>query len=137
MNTGLTTLTVTEDQADARLDRYLRRHVEGLSQAMIQKLCRTGKIRIDGKKAEASTHVPLGAAGSSKRALKVNSPALTINWLIGLFSRMDTGKRVRPIHCSRNTWKQGTFQPEGTGFGDRAWPPIPAGRRTSRKSRRA
>ena len=62
MSNSLTTRTVTEDQADSRLDRYLRRHVEGLSQAMIQKLCRTGKIRIDGKKAEASTHVPLGAA---------------------------------------------------------------------------
>jgi 23S rRNA pseudouridine955/2504/2580 synthase len=62
MSSSLTTLTVTEDQADSRLDRYLRRHVEGLSQAMIQKLCRTGKIRIDGQKAEASTHVPLGAA---------------------------------------------------------------------------
>jgi len=62
MSNSLTTLTVTEDQADSRLDRYLRRHVDGLSQAMIQKLCRTGKIRIDGKKAEASTHVPLGAA---------------------------------------------------------------------------
>jgi 23S rRNA pseudouridine955/2504/2580 synthase len=62
MSNSLTTLTVTEDQAESRLDRYLRRHVEGLSQAMIQKLCRTGKIRIDGKKAEASTHVALGAA---------------------------------------------------------------------------
>jgi 23S rRNA pseudouridine955/2504/2580 synthase len=62
MNTTLaTTLTVTEDQAGTRLDRYLRRHIDGLTQAMIQKLCRTGKIRIDGAKAEASTHVPLGA----------------------------------------------------------------------------
>lgn len=54
------TLTITEDQADSRLDRYLRRNVEGLTQAMIQKLLRTGKIRVDGKRAEASTHVEEG-----------------------------------------------------------------------------
>jgi 23S rRNA pseudouridine955/2504/2580 synthase len=59
--TSPTTLTVAEDGADSRLDRYLRRNIDGITQAVIQKLCRTGKIRIDGKKAEASTHLPLGA----------------------------------------------------------------------------
>jgi 23S rRNA pseudouridine955/2504/2580 synthase len=59
--TSPTTLVVAEDGAQSRLDRYLRRNIEGLTQAVIQKLCRTGKIRIDGKKAEASTHLPLGA----------------------------------------------------------------------------
>jgi 23S rRNA pseudouridine955/2504/2580 synthase len=53
-------LTIPEAEADSRLDRYLRRNVEGLTQAMIQKLLRTGKIRIDGKRAEASTHVAAG-----------------------------------------------------------------------------
>jgi 23S rRNA pseudouridine955/2504/2580 synthase len=55
------TLLVAEDGADSRLDRYLRRNIEGITQAVIQKLCRTGKIRIDGQKAQASTHLPLGA----------------------------------------------------------------------------
>jgi 23S rRNA pseudouridine955/2504/2580 synthase len=52
---------VTEDEADTRLDRYLRRHTPGLTQGMIQKLLRTGKIRVDGKRAEASLHLPAGA----------------------------------------------------------------------------
>jgi 23S rRNA pseudouridine955/2504/2580 synthase len=59
--TAPTTLIVAEDGADSRLDRYLRRNIEGLTQGVLQKLCRTGKIRIDGKKAEASTHLRLGA----------------------------------------------------------------------------
>jgi 23S rRNA pseudouridine955/2504/2580 synthase len=59
--TSATTLVVAEDGADSRLDRYLRRNIDGLTQGVIQKLCRTGKIRIDGKKAEASAHLPLGA----------------------------------------------------------------------------
>jgi 23S rRNA pseudouridine955/2504/2580 synthase len=53
--------TVTEDEADTRLDRYLKRHTPGLTQGMVQKLLRTGKIRVDGKRAEASTHLPAGA----------------------------------------------------------------------------
>ncbi len=56
-----TLLTVSEADAEARLDRYLRRNIEGLTQGVIQRLCRTGKIRIDGKKAEASTHLAPGA----------------------------------------------------------------------------
>jgi 23S rRNA pseudouridine955/2504/2580 synthase len=56
-----TELMVGEDEADTRLDRFLRRHTPGLTQGMIQKLLRTGKIRVDGKRAEASTHLPAGA----------------------------------------------------------------------------
>jgi 23S rRNA pseudouridine955/2504/2580 synthase len=59
--TSPTSLVVAEDGADSRLDRYLRRNIDGITQAVIQKLCRTGKIRIDGQKAEASTHLSLGA----------------------------------------------------------------------------
>jgi 23S rRNA-/tRNA-specific pseudouridylate synthase len=54
-------LTVTDDEADTRLDRYLKRHTPGLTQSMIQKLLRAGKIRVDGKRAEASTHLAAGA----------------------------------------------------------------------------
>jgi 23S rRNA pseudouridine955/2504/2580 synthase len=63
------TFTVTDDEADTRLDRFLRRHTPGLTQGMIQKLLRTGKIRVDGGRAEASTHL---AAGQT-----VNMPPIT------------------------------------------------------------
>jgi 23S rRNA pseudouridine955/2504/2580 synthase len=51
---------VPEAEADTRLDRFLRRQMEGLTQGMIQKFLRTGKIRVNGKKAEASTHLAPG-----------------------------------------------------------------------------
>jgi len=51
---------VTTAEADTRLDRYLRRQVDGLTQAMIQRLLRTGKIRVDGQKAEANTRLAPG-----------------------------------------------------------------------------
>ncbi|HQT47839.1 MAG TPA: RluA family pseudouridine synthase [Acidocella sp.] len=51
---------VPASEADTRLDRYLRRQVEGLTQGMIQKFLRTGKIRVNGAKAEANTRLAEG-----------------------------------------------------------------------------
>jgi 23S rRNA pseudouridine955/2504/2580 synthase len=51
---------VTDDEADIRLDRWFRRHFPGLPQSAIQKLCRTGQIRVDGRRAEASTRLAAG-----------------------------------------------------------------------------
>ncbi|MDE2582081.1 MAG: RluA family pseudouridine synthase [Rhodospirillales bacterium] len=56
------TATVTEDEAGLRLDRWLRRRQPGLPQSAIQKLCRTGQLRIDGHRAEAATRLAPGQA---------------------------------------------------------------------------
>ncbi len=55
-------LIVTEDEADIRLDRWVRRHFPGMPQSAIQRLCRTGRIRIDGKRADTSTRLAPGQA---------------------------------------------------------------------------
>ena len=54
--------TVTEDEADIRLDRFLRRHYPALTQGVLQKLCRTGQIRVDGHRVEASVRLAAGQA---------------------------------------------------------------------------
>ena len=53
---------VTEDEAEIRLDRWFRRHFPNLTQIAIHKLCRTGQIRVDGKRAEAATRLAPGQA---------------------------------------------------------------------------
>ena len=53
-------LTVTADEADIRLDRWVRRHFPGLPQSAIQKLCRTGQVRVDGRRAETATRLAPG-----------------------------------------------------------------------------
>ncbi len=50
-------LEVTGDEQDIRLDRWFRRHFPNLGQGAIQKLCRTGQIRVDGRRATAATHL--------------------------------------------------------------------------------
>ena len=51
---------VSDDEADIRLDRWFRRHFPGLTQGAIQKLCRTGQVRVDGHRAEAATRLAPG-----------------------------------------------------------------------------
>ncbi len=58
----IATRTVSDDEADIRLDRWFRRHFPGLTQGAIQKLCRTGQIRVDGHRAEAATRLSTGQA---------------------------------------------------------------------------
>jgi 23S rRNA pseudouridine955/2504/2580 synthase len=54
--------TVADDEAEIRLDRWFRRHFPGLTQGAIQKLCRTGQVRVDGHRAEAATRLAPGQA---------------------------------------------------------------------------
>ena len=49
-----TEIQVPEAGAEMRLDRFLRREVPGLTQGVLQKLLRTGKIRRNGSRAEAN-----------------------------------------------------------------------------------
>lgn len=53
---------VGEDEAEIRLDRWFRRHYPALTQARIQKLCRTGQVRVDGHRAVAATRLAPGQA---------------------------------------------------------------------------
>ncbi len=56
----MTEYQVPEAGADMRLDRYLRREVPGLTQGVLQKLLRTGKIRLNGNRAEANARLAEG-----------------------------------------------------------------------------
>lgn len=54
--------TVSEDEAGLRLDRWFQRHFPELSHGALQKLLRTGQVRIDGKRAEGKDRVEPGQA---------------------------------------------------------------------------
>ena len=50
-------LTVTEDEGEQRLDKWLRRRFPQLNQVAVEKLCRTGQIRVDSGRVKASDRV--------------------------------------------------------------------------------
>ncbi|TBW34067.1 RluA family pseudouridine synthase [Siculibacillus lacustris] len=54
------TITVGEDEAGMRLDRWFKAHYPGLAFGALQKLARTGQVRIDGKRVETSARVMPG-----------------------------------------------------------------------------
>ena len=59
--TGVRTETVTADEADLRLDRWFKQHYPGLGHGALQRLLRTGQVRVDGKRAKGSTRLSPGA----------------------------------------------------------------------------
>ncbi len=58
--TGVQTLTVAEDEADLRLDRWFRRRFPTLGHGRLEKLLRTGQVRVDGKRASANLRLAAG-----------------------------------------------------------------------------
>lgn len=51
---------VASDEADLRLDRWFKRHFPNLTHGRLQKLLRTGQVRVDGKRAEAKARLESG-----------------------------------------------------------------------------
>jgi len=60
--TGVETITVRPEEGAGRLDRWFRRHYPGLSHGHLEKLLRTGQVRVDGKRARAGDPVAPGQA---------------------------------------------------------------------------
>ncbi|SNR53956.1 RluA family pseudouridine synthase [Puniceibacterium sediminis] len=54
------TLTVSQDDGDQRLDRWLRRIFPHLAQTRIEKMCRKGELRVDGGRVKANTRLEAG-----------------------------------------------------------------------------
>src|SRR3977135_4161975 len=53
---------VEPDDAGARLDRWFKRHFPSLSHSHLEKLLRTGQVRVDGKRAKAGDRLEAGQA---------------------------------------------------------------------------
>ena len=68
------TLTVTKDESELRLDRWFKRRFPALGHGRLEKLLRTGQIRVDGRRAKAAMRLE---AGQSVRVppLGIEAPA--------------------------------------------------------------
>lgn len=60
MSGKLKTHTVTDDEADIRLDRWFKRHFPTLTHGQLQKMLRKGEVRVEGKRADTSTRLVAG-----------------------------------------------------------------------------
>jgi 23S rRNA pseudouridine955/2504/2580 synthase len=62
MTSAAEIVTVGAGDGELRLDRWFRRHYPQLGHGPLEKLLRTGQIRVDGKRAHAGDRVTLGQA---------------------------------------------------------------------------
>ena len=58
--TGVQLIAVTDNESNIRLDRWFYRHHPELKHGRLEKLLRTGQIRLDGARAKSSTRVRTG-----------------------------------------------------------------------------
>jgi len=57
---GVETIAVAAAEADLRLDRWFKRRYPQVTQGHLQKLLRTGQVRVDGKRAKANQRLATG-----------------------------------------------------------------------------
>jgi 23S rRNA pseudouridine955/2504/2580 synthase len=58
--TGVATVAVDANEADLRLDRWFKRRYPHLGHSRLEKLLRTGQVRVDGRRAQSSTRLDPG-----------------------------------------------------------------------------
>ncbi|WP_299439454.1 RluA family pseudouridine synthase [uncultured Rhodospira sp.] len=85
---GVQNIAVGPDEADQRLDRWFRRRFPDLSHGRLEKLLRTGQVRVDGGRAKANTRLctgqtvrvpPLDPVASDRPAPARPKPALRVS----------------------------------------------------------
>ena len=60
MTGAAATVTIAAEDGPGRLDRWFRRHYPAIAHGRLEKLLRTGQIRVDGKRAKAGDRVTPG-----------------------------------------------------------------------------
>ncbi|HEY1301332.1 MAG TPA: RluA family pseudouridine synthase [Stellaceae bacterium] len=60
MTNSAETVTIAEAEGPLRLDRWFRRHYPALAHGRLEKLLRTGQIRVDGRRAQAGDRLVPG-----------------------------------------------------------------------------
>ncbi len=102
------TRTVAEDEADLRLDRWFKRHFPQVAHGRLEKLLRTGQVRVDGGRAKANARL---AAGQQIRIppLPPEAPAEKAEPRVADRDALDLQKRV----LYRDDWVMAINKPAG------------------------
>jgi 23S rRNA pseudouridine955/2504/2580 synthase len=72
--TETVTVTVANEDGSLRLDRWFKRHYPALGHGRLEKLLRTGRIRVDGRRAQARDRVEPGQSIQVPPLGELNSP---------------------------------------------------------------
>lgn len=92
---GVYTITVGRDEDGMRLDRWFKAHYPGLGFVQLQKLLRSGQIRVDGARVKASTRLASGQ-GVRIPPMPTDGPAGASPWAGGGGGGEERGERLAP-----------------------------------------
>ena len=76
---GIEQKTIAPDEGGMRLDRWFKAHYPGLGFAALQKLLRTGQVRVDGKRVKAESRVEPGQTVRIPPMAIAGEAAVTMN----------------------------------------------------------
>ncbi|HVC50564.1 MAG TPA: RluA family pseudouridine synthase [Stellaceae bacterium] len=103
------TITVRPEDGELRLDRWFRRHYPQLGHGRLEKLLRTGQVRVDGKRAKAGDRI---APGQAIRVPPIDeAPATDAAPRSHASARDEAGLRDRVIY--RDDWAIVIDKPPG------------------------
>ena len=71
---GVLTLTVSAEDGEQRLDRWFKRRFPQITQGSVEKMCRTGQVRVDGARAKAADRVIPGQTVRVPRLPEAEAP---------------------------------------------------------------
>jgi len=95
---GVENIEVLSDDEDVRLDRWFKRHYPELTHGRLQKLLRTGQVRVDGKRTKGNVRLhsgqmvrvpPMGQVPQESRPAKPSVSREDIAFLKELILHMD------------------------------------------------
>src|ERR1700682_3351324 len=105
------TRQVGDDEAGMRLDRWFHAHFPALPFGHLQKLLRTGQVRVDGARVKTNTRLAPGQ--------RVRVPPLSKNASSPNSGRPEFGtSRRRKSETSAFGWRGGSPRSDGEGLGD-------------------
>ena len=67
MSAPVETIEVKSSEAGVRLDRWFKLHFPEVGYAYLQKLLRTGQIRVDSRRVEANARLEAGAHSACRK----------------------------------------------------------------------
>ncbi|MGC8469210.1 MAG: RluA family pseudouridine synthase [Acetobacteraceae bacterium] len=99
---------VAPADGEVRLDRWLRRHFPGLGQGAIEKFCRTGQVRVDGRRASPATRL---SPGQSVRVPPIAAAPRPARQTVALDPHEQKELRARVLY--RDEWLLALDKPAG------------------------
>jgi 23S rRNA pseudouridine955/2504/2580 synthase len=109
------TWTVGPEEADQRLDRWFKRHFPELGHGRLEKLLRTGQVRVDGRRAKAGTRLESGQAVRvpplAAQAAARSSPKPAGRPAVALSPAEEAALRASVLH--RDNWVIALDKPPG------------------------